>query len=73
MKCKITPSAEQGLIRSARQKAASEGTSLNKLFRSWIASYVSSGSSKQDYLDPMSRLGQARPGKTFNLEELNEQ
>lgn len=72
MKRNITLSAEQGLIRSARQKAATEGTSLNKLFRSWIASYVSSGSSKQDYLDLMSRLDQVRPGKTFNREELNE-
>ena len=36
----ITLSADDGLIEAARQRAASERTTLNEQFRRWLADYV---------------------------------
>ena len=33
-------SADEGLIEAARRRAAAEGTSLEALFRRWLAEYV---------------------------------
>ena len=36
----ITLSADENLIEAARQRAASERTTLNEQFRRWLADYV---------------------------------
>ena len=33
-------SADEGLIKAARRRAAAEGTSLDELFQRWLADYV---------------------------------
>jgi hypothetical protein len=68
----ITLSADEQLIRSAREKAGKEHTSLNALFRQWLARYAEKGSSKQSYEELMKRLSYAHPGKKFTREEMNE-
>ena len=69
----ITLSADEKLIRSAREKAGKENTSLNALFRQWLSRYAEKGSSKQAYDELMKRLSYAaRPGKRFTREEMNE-
>ncbi len=72
MKRNVTLSAEERLIKSARRKAAGEGTSLNELFRAWISSYVQAGSSREDYNRLMSHLANVTPGRTFSRDELDE-
>ena len=71
MKKNITLSAEEELIRKAREKAAREKKSLNVVFREWLARYVGLESSKSRYADLMNRLSYARPGRKFSREEMN--
>lgn len=66
----ITFSADNGLIRKARERAASEHTNLNAAFRSWLARYARASSDDFDAI--MDSLKSVRPGKTFTREELNE-
>lgn len=68
----ITLSAEESLIRHAREKAQQEKTSLNKRFREWLKSYVGQSKSDADFDEMMQQLKYARPGKSFTKEELNE-
>ncbi len=68
----ITLSAEESLIRNAREKARQEKTSLNKRFREWLKSYVGQSKSEEDYDALMEQLKYARPGRHFTREELNE-
>jgi hypothetical protein len=67
----ITLSADEQLIRSAREKAGKENTTLNALFRQWLARYAGKGSSRQAYGELMKWLSYARPGKRFTREEMN--
>ena len=66
----ITFSADDGLIRKARERAAREHTNLNAAFREWLARYAHV--SGDDYDIVMDSLDAVRPGKTFTREELNE-
>jgi hypothetical protein len=68
----ITLSADERLISSAREKAGKENTSLNALFRQWLARYAEKGQSKLVYKKLMKRLSYARPGRKFSREEMNE-
>lgn len=67
----ITLSAEESLIKKARQKAKSEESSLNKRFREWLRRYVGSSDSK-DYDDIMVELNYVEPGRSHTRDELNE-
>lgn len=71
-KSNVTFSAEDGLIRKAREKARQERTTLNALFREWLARYVRRGRSGAVYAELMERLGYARSGRRFTREEMNE-
>jgi hypothetical protein len=68
----ITLSAEEELIRKARDKARRERTTLNATFRQWLRAYVSRSAKTSDYASFMDSLGYARPGRKFSRDELNE-
>jgi len=67
----ITLSAEESLLRLARQRAEAEHTTLNAEFRRWLRQYVESSTPK-DFTALMSRLEYAQPGKAFSRDEMNE-
>ena len=68
----ITLSAEEALIEQARQRAESEGTTLNAKFRQWLTQYAQRPRSRAEFRALMARMNYALPGKTFSREELNE-
>ena len=68
----ITLSADKILIERARKKAEQENTSLNKLFREWIAKYVNRDSICVEYDNLMESLKDIYPGKKFTRNEMNE-
>ncbi len=68
----ITLSADEHLIRAAREKASKEKTSLNALFRKWLVHYTDNDKPKMIYEELMERLSYARSGRKFSREEMNE-
>ena len=68
----ITLSADEQLIRLARDKARKQRTTLNALFRRWLTRYVAKGRPDLDYDELMKRLSYARSGRSFSRDELNE-
>jgi hypothetical protein len=69
---KITLSADDELIRSAREKAQREKTTLNALFRIWLARYVGRSGRPHGFEELMQEPSYAQPGKKFTRDELNE-
>lgn len=68
----ITLSADEELIRKAREKALREKSSLNQRFREWLIRYVRTGQPTSSFTELMDELSYAQPGKHFSREELNE-
>ena len=68
----ITLSAEEELIKKAREKAQKERTTLNATFRQWLRLYVNSSLKDNDYDILMKSLSYAKSGKKFTRAELNE-
>ena len=68
----ITLSADEVLIESARKKAEQENTSLNKLFREWVAKYANRDNLGVEYDNLMESLKNVSAGKKFTREEMNE-
>ena len=68
----ITLSADEELIRKAREKAQGEHTTLNATFRRWLRQYTNKNTRTTDYQAFMDSLNYARPGRKFSREELNE-
>ena len=68
----ITLTGEDTLIRRARNKAARERTTLNALFRQWLARYVGHDRAVTDYHTLMDRLSHVQAGHKFSRDELNE-
>lgn len=68
----ITLSADEELIKIAREKAQREHTTLNENFRRWLKRYVITESNSYYYDDLMSKLDYANPGQKFSRDELNE-
>ena len=68
----ITLSAEEKLIKLAREKAARENSTLNSQFRAWLERYVSTERKLLDYDFLMDQLTYAKPGKKFSRDEMNE-
>jgi len=68
----ITLSADETLIRKAREKALSEHTTLNASFRKWLKSYVSAEARARDFDELMKSLSYVQSGKKFTREEINE-
>ncbi len=68
----VTLSTEDWLIVRAREKAVREKTTLNALFRQWLARYVGRDRAAGDYRTLMERLSHVRAGRSFTRDELNE-
>ena len=73
----ITFSADEELIRAARQRAMTQNTTLNELFREWLAEVAGQGEGDKDrirseYDALMERLGRVDAGRAFTREEMNE-
>jgi hypothetical protein len=67
----ITLSADEALIREARRQAALHNTTLNELFREWLASYIAHQEAVQHYDEFMQQIG-LRFDRKFTREEMNE-
>ncbi|MBW1790035.1 MAG: hypothetical protein JRK53_26035 [Deltaproteobacteria bacterium] len=68
----ITLSADEELIKKAREKSAFENTTLNATFRQWLAQYTNSFFKNDDYDRLMSSLSYVNPGQKFDRDQLNE-
>jgi hypothetical protein len=68
----VTFSAEAALIQLARRRASEENTTLNELFRSWLAHYVSQPNAPEQYAELMKQLEYVEAGGHFSREEMNE-
>ena len=68
----ITLSADEELIRKAREKAQREHTTLNASFREWLKSYVNAEAKVRNFDDLMQSLSYVKTGKKLTREEMNE-
>ena len=68
----ITFSADEELIRKARERAAAERTTLNEEFRRWLEKYAERPHSTAAYNDLMKRFDYVKPGRSFQRDEMNE-
>jgi hypothetical protein len=69
---KITFSVEEKLIEIARKKALNQNTTLNELFRQWLANYAIDQDVADDLNRFLSRTSYCDPGRSFTREEFNE-
>jgi hypothetical protein len=68
----ITFSAEEDMIRKARERAAAEGTTLNDEFRRWLEKYAERPRTAEEFAELMGRLDYTQPGRSFGRDEMNE-
>ena len=68
----VTLSADEALIRRARERAARENRSLNSVFREWLRRYAGQIDGVREYEGLMHRLEHVRSGRRFSREECNE-
>ncbi len=67
----VTLSAEKGVLERAREVARQRSTTLNQMFRDWLAELTATRPRKDRYEDLMRRLGRARSGGRFTRDEMN--
>lgn len=68
----ITFSAEEELIRRARERASAESTTLNEEFRKWLEKYVARPGSADAFAMLMDQYDYVQPGRAFTRDEMNE-
>lgn len=68
----ITFSADEDLIRRARERASNEKTTLNEEFRRWLEKYVERPETAEAFNLLMDRFEYVQPGRSFSREEMNE-
>ncbi len=68
----ITLSADDMLIKRAREKARRENTSLNQLFRGWVKKYVNRDNIDNEYDRLMDNMADVKTDGKFSREEMNE-
>ena len=70
----ITLSADAGLLEAARGRAAAEGTTLDALFRRWLAEYVERGRQADRAMAAIRELRETihTGGRRFSRDEMNE-
>ena len=70
----ITLSADGRLIKAARRRAAAEGTTLEALYRRWLAEYVGCERQADAALAAIRELRETigTGGRTFTRDEMNE-
>jgi hypothetical protein len=69
---KVTFSADDHLIKRARQVARSHEKTLNEAIREWLAQYTGRTHDAQEYDSLMRRLGYVRSGRRFSRDKMNE-
>lgn len=68
----ITFSADDRLIKQARERAAREGRTLNEEFRRWLADYSRQEEQLRRFDEVAKELrGKARIGRKLSREEMN--
>ncbi len=67
----ITLTADESLIEAARRKAAAEGTTLDALFRRWLAEYVGRERQAMAVIRELQETIDTS-GRKFTRDELNE-
>ena len=69
----VTLSADEALIEGARRRAEAENTTLNNLFRMWLARYVTQPRlSADDVRRAAASVSHFRAGRSFTRNERNE-
>ena len=70
----ITLSADEGLIAEARHRASAEKTTLNAVFRQWLADYVGRNRQAEKAMATIHDLQATygTGGRRFTREEMNE-
>jgi hypothetical protein len=69
----VTLSADENLIESARRRAESEHTTLNNLFREWLARYAGEPRlTAEQVRHAVAGAAHFRAGRRFTREERNE-
>ena len=70
----ITLSADERLIADARRRAAAENTTLNAVFRQWLADYVGRKRQAEESMATIHELqaSYGTGGRKFTREEMNE-
>ncbi len=68
----ITLSADEILIERARARAREQQTTLNAVFRQWLASYAAQRDARESYEGLMARLDEVESGRCFTRDEMNE-
>ncbi|MFT4176677.1 MAG: hypothetical protein QM627_08460 [Luteolibacter sp.] len=68
----ITLSADESLIAQAREEARARHTTLNSLFRDWLAELTAQAERSKRVDELLNRLSYANSGGKFSREEMNE-
>lgn len=69
----ITLSADEAVIESARRRAETENTTLNNVFREWLAGYAAPRPlSAADVRRAAAAVSHFKAGRRFTREERNE-
>ena len=69
----VTLSADEALIEGARRRAESENTTLNNLFREWLARYAGEPRlTAEEVRQTVAAAGHFRVGRRLTREERNE-
>jgi len=68
----ITFSAEERLIREAREEARRRNTSLNALFRDWLAELAARDERKRQIGTLMEEMSQYNIGGPYTRDEMNQ-
>jgi len=70
----ITLSADEALLEAARQRAASERTTLNEQFRQWLRVYARHEQRTENAMETIAELRERlhTRGRRFSREEMNE-
>jgi hypothetical protein len=67
----VTLSAEERVLERARELARQRSTTLNQMFRDWLAEVTADGKRKDRYEQLMQRLSRARSGGRFTRDDMN--
>ena len=68
----ITLSADERLIEEARAAARAQRSTLNQLFREWLAELAGRRNRDEQVSELMQRLEYVRSGGPFSREEMND-
>jgi predicted transcriptional regulator len=68
----ITLSADEDLIERGRAIARERRTTLNMVFREWLAQFTASTGQVQGYDALMKQMRYVNAGRRFNRDEINE-